>query len=95
METFQFWFWDMPASQACGGWHVTFRLPSHEHAEALAAQLSRDKLDGFGTRIEVSDARGMACRWHDGVKTRDTEGKWVKDLGTGYMADDVKTNGLK
>ena len=66
MENFNFWFWDMTIgsitswNRAC--WHVMFRLPSHAHAEALAAQLSRDSLDGLGTRVEVSDDKGVNAK---------------------------------
>ena len=99
MENFNFWFWDMTIgsitswNRAC--WHVMFRLPSHAHAEALAAQLSRDSLDGLGTRVEVSDEKGMACRWIDGKRANTTSHEWKPDHGQGYMLDDIKTNGLK
>jgi hypothetical protein len=99
MENFNFWFWDMTIdnvtrwNRAC--WHVKFRLPSHAHAEALAAQLSRDALPGLGTRVEVSDSKGMACRWIDGKRANTTSHEWKPDHGQGYMLDDVKTNGFK
>lgn len=93
MKTFQFWFWDVPCwkNQA---WHITIRLLDHAHAESLAAQLSKDNLSGIGTRVEVTDDKGLACRWRDGVKAITTKDEWIHDVGAGYTFDEVKSNGL-
>ena len=68
-------------------WHITIQAPSRAACEALAAQLSRDALDGVGTRVEVADDRGLACRWKNGRKANTTKDEWKPDHGMGFVND--------
>ena len=90
MENFEFWFWDMKGwdYNRIPHWHVTIQAPTRAACEALAAQMSRDALDGIGTRIEVTDWRRLACRWANGRKSNSTKNDWKSDIGMGFIGDD-------
>ena len=98
MQTYDFWFWDLPeAGWGLGtapSWCAPIKCKSRAHAEALAEAISKGNQPVVGNRVEVVDKKGLTRRWINGRVSHSTKDEWITDDGQGFSHDMIKTIGL-